>query len=300
MAGHGRAAVISRRYPLVRFLRDAGTMTPHTINPHTTKPRTMTTSPMDRRRFLAMVSGGLAAGAALVSAAARGAGAGGAVEAVAFDALAIFDPRPVTARAEAIFPGKGAALSDAWRARQFEYQWLRALGGRYADFRRTTAAALEFAARQQALDLPPAARDRLMRAWDDLQAWPDAPEALRVLKQAGLRLAFLSNMTADMLEAGIRNAGLQGMFEHVLSTDRIRTYKPDPRAYRMAPQALGLEPARILFAAFAGWDAAGAKWFGYPTFWVNRAGLPVEELEAAPDGIGRDLHDLLAHVRGAS
>lgn len=257
------------------------------------------TSPMDRRRFLAIVSGGLAAGAALASAAAHGGGGTGRYQAVAFDAFPVFDPRPVAALAETIFPGKGRTLNDAWRARQFEYQWLRALAGRYADFRRTTEEALEFAAGQHGLDLTPDARVRLMGAWDDLKAWPDAPIALRVLKQAGLRLVFLSNMTAGMLEAGIRNAGLEGLFEQVLSTDRVRTFKPDPRAYAMAPEALGIDRERILFAAFAGWDAAGAKWYGYPTFWVNRTGLPAEVLGAAPDAVGHDLRDLVAHVRGA-
>jgi 2-haloacid dehalogenase len=57
--------------------------------------------------------------------------------AVAFDAFPVFDPRPIAALAETVFPGRGAALNDLWRTRQFEYQWLRALSGRYADFSRS-------------------------------------------------------------------------------------------------------------------------------------------------------------------
>ena len=48
--------------------------------------------------------------------------------------------------------------------------------------------------------------------------------------------------------------------------------------------------------AFAGRDVAGARWFGYPTFWVNRLDLPVEELAVAPDGAGRDLAGLVRFV----
>ena len=106
-------------------------------------------------------------------------------------------------------------------------------------------------------------------------------------------------MTRAMLEAGIKGAGLTGLFEHVLSTDRIRAYKPEPRAYRMAVDAFGLPREEILFVAFAGWDAAGARWFGYPTFWINRLDLPGEELSVAPDGAGRDLGDLVRFVDGA-
>ena len=106
------------------------------------------------------------------------------------------------------------------------------------------------------------------------------------MKKDGLRLAFLSNATPQMLEAAIRNSSLEGVFEQAISTDRIRSYKPDPRAYQLGVDVLGLPAKEILFAAFAGWDATGAKWFGYPTFWVNRAGAPAEELGAPPDGSG--------------
>ena len=92
------------------------------------------------------------------------------------------------------------------------------------------------------------------------------------------------------------NAELTGIFEHVLSTDEIRTYKPDPRAYRLAMDAFELGRDETLFAAFAGWDAAGAKWFGYPTFWVNRLDVPEEELGAALDARGRDLAALVKFI----
>jgi 2-haloacid dehalogenase len=246
---------------------------------------------IDRRRFL-----DLAAAVTVASVLPRPLRAAEArplrFKAVAFDAFPVFDPRPIGSLAETLFPGKGAELGGAWRTRQFEYQWLRVLGGRYEDFWRTTEEALIFAAAQLGLDLTPERRDRLMQAYLQLTAWPDAPAALAALRVAGVRLAFLSNMTAKMLEAGIRSAKLDGLFEHVLSTDSIRTYKPDPRAYRLAIDALHLEREEILFVSFAGWDAAGARWFGYPTYWNNRLGLPPEELGAHPDATGRDLSEL--------
>ena len=99
-----------------------------------------------------------------------------------------------------------------------------------------------------------------------------------------------------MLNGCIKAAGLDGVFDHVLSTDAARTYKPDPRAYGLGAAALKLPREQILFAAFAGWDAAGAKSFGYPTFWVNRLGLPPEQLGVLPDATGPDLNALLAFV----
>jgi len=218
------------------------------------------------------------------------------LRAVAFDAFPILDPRPVFGLAETLFPGKGSALSDAWRTRQFEYQWLRALMGRYEDFWRTTEDALVYAAALLKLELPLDRRAQLMQAYLELGAWPDAGPALKTLKERGLRLAFLSNMTDRLLEAGIKNAGLQNVFNEVLSTDRIRSYKPDPRAYQMGVDALKLPREEILFVSFAGWDASGAKSFGYPVFWLNRLGLPPEELGLPPDGSGRDFTDLVRYI----
>jgi 2-haloacid dehalogenase len=66
----------------------------------------------------------------------------------------------------------------------------------------------------------------------------------------------------------------------------------------MGPDAFKLPKEEIAYAAFAGWDAAGAKWFGYPTFWVNRANAPVEELGVTPDGTGVGMADLVKFVLG--
>jgi 2-haloacid dehalogenase len=219
------------------------------------------------------------------------------IKAIAFDAFTTFDPQPIVALAEKLFPNKGAALGNTWRTRQFEYTWLRSVSQRYADFWKVTEDALVFAANMLRLDLSADKRAQLMAAYLDLKAYPDVRPALESLKHAGIRLAFLSNMTLPMLDAATKNAGLEGMLEFALSTDKVHTYKPDPRAYQLGIDAFGLPRQEILFAAFGGWDAAGAKWFGYPTFWVNRLHLPVEELDAVPDAMGDSLTDVAHFVR---
>jgi len=208
----------------------------------------------------------------------------------------VFDPRPVAAAAERMFPGRGAELAAAWRTRQFEYTWLRSMTGRYADFWAVTDAALGFAARMLKLDLAPEQRRLLLATFLELGAWPDAPSVLGALKASGLRLALLTNFTDRMIDAATRKAGLGGVFEHALSTDRVQVYKPDPRAYQMGVDAFALAREEILFVAFAGWDVAGAKSFGYPTYWANRQGLPAEELGVAADAAARDLADIAGFV----
>ena len=249
---------------------------------------------LNRRQFLNLAAGGVAT-TLLVNRSTAGTQA--TIRAIAFDAFTTFDSRPITSLAEEFFPGRGTELSTLWRTRQFEYTWLRTLYGRYADFWHVTQDSLEFAAKMLKLDLTDERRQLLMNSYLQLKPFPDVPGALQALKDAGLRLAFLANLTPQMLDAAIKSSKLDGIFEYNLSTDAVKTYKPDARAYQMAIDAFKLPREKILFAAFGGWDAAGAKNFGYPTFWVNRLNLPVEQLDVAPNGIGTTLTALVDFVK---
>jgi 2-haloacid dehalogenase len=246
---------------------------------------------VDRRTFLAIGASGLAT-AVGSPASPRQPSGWSQIEAVAFDAFPVFDSRPIFRACEESFPGRGSDLSTAWRTRQFEYQWLRALAGQYEDFWQTTQSALEFAARSLRLELSNSVRDKLMQGYLSLKAWPDVPDALAELRRSGKHLALLSNVTTGMLQAGIESSGLNGVFHHVISTDRIRSFKPDPRAYQLGVDVLGLRKEEIMFVAYAGWDVAGSKWFGYPTFWNNRQNATGEQLGVAPDGTGESLNEL--------
>ena len=218
------------------------------------------------------------------------------IRAVLFDAFPLLDPRPVRAVAERVYPEKGAMLVQAWRTRQFEYQWLRALGDRYVNFQQATEDSLAFAAREVGLTLTTEKQNQLMAPYADLDAWSDAADVLPKIRNLGVTLGVLSNMTGSMLEAGLARAKLRGLFTHVISTDRVRSYKPARAAYQLGVNTLGLRRDEILFVAFAGWDVAGAVWFGYPTYWLNRLNSASEELDAAPLGTGTDLQSLFAFL----
>lgn len=241
-----------------------------------------------RRQLLTMVSLAIASGATNST---RGASA--PIKAIAFDGFPIFDPRPIFALAEQLFPGRGAELSNVWRTKQFEYTWLRTMTEDYRDFLGVIDDALVFACKSLNIDLTGVKRSALVASYLKMPIWPDAVPALSGLKESGIRLAFLSNLSPAMLEGNIRGTELESLFEFQLSTDAVRAYKPHPRAYQMGVDAFGLKREEILFAAFAGWDASGAKLFGYPTFWVNRQRQPREQLDAIPDGEGQGMTDLM-------
>ena len=215
------------------------------------------------------------------------------LSALVFDAYGtIFDVHSVTRRADELFPGKGTALSAAWRAKQLEYTWLRSLMKRYEDFSRVTAAALDWALASLGLEADEAARRSLLEEYRRLAPFAEAPAALEALA-ARRALAILSNGHPDMLNAVVEASGLRAHFRGgVLSVHSARAFKPDPAVYRIAEDALGVPRALMGFVSSNGWDAAGAKAFGFRVFWVNRAKAPVERLGVRPDETVADLAEL--------
>lgn len=253
---------------------------------------------LNRRTALVFATAGAMAG--VFARAPVWAAAPAPIRAVAFDGFPILDPRSVFAAAKQMYPQHGDAFVSLFQTRLFEYQWLRALGGQYKDFMSIVDDAHVFAAAQFGVDAGKEKRTRLRGAFLKMKAWPDVADALKALKAQGIKLGFLSNMTEDMLNAGLANAGLAGILDLVLSTDAIKTYKPDPLAYRLGVDAFKLPKEQIAFAAFASWDAAGAAWFGYPTIWINRLGAKPEGLDARTVVAGQSLNDLVRFVADRS
>jgi 2-haloacid dehalogenase len=219
-------------------------------------------------------------------------------KAIAFDYFVIFDPNSVVPEVEKAFPGRGVEFARAWRAKQFEYSFLRSITDRHADFFKVTEDALVYTAEAMNLDLPAETRKRLLNAYLTLKPWPDAVDALRKLKASGVRIITIANFSQKMLRANADGAGITDLFDELLSTEVNGTYKPDPRAYALGMERLKLKKEEILFAAFGGWDAYGAKNFGYTTYWVNRFNLPSEELGIEADKTSNNLEGLLSFVLG--
>lgn len=218
-------------------------------------------------------------------------------KAIAFDGFPIFDPRPVFKKALQLFPEKGKQLVEVWRTKQFSYQWLRATGNKYKNFWEVTKDALQYAAAECEIQISESDIATIMNEYTSINTWPDVIPALQDLKEQRLKLCFLTNMTEAMIRQGIKNSSTEKYFDHVISTDQIATYKPSAAAYQLGVDVLKLRKEEILFVAFASWDMAGAKWFGYPTYWVNRLNTHADQLDAEPDGVGNSLTDLVEFVR---
>jgi 2-haloacid dehalogenase len=216
------------------------------------------------------------------------------IDAVAFDLYGTLLEVASVGRAAAEVTEEPTALVDLWRQKQLEYSWLRSLMGRYQDFWTTTGDALDYSLDRLGITVDDATRARLLAAWLDVRVYPEVPGALAALAPRGL--AVLSNGNTEMLEAGLAAAGLRDRFEHVLSVDEVGVFKPHPSVYELALKAFSLPAERILFVSSNPWDVAGARTFGLPVAWVNRAGVPFERLGVMPDLVVADLAELAGAV----
>ncbi len=219
--------------------------------------------------------------------------------AVLFDAYGtLFDVYSVGHLAEQLFPGFGERLSLLWRDKQIEYSRVRSMSGRYQPFWEVTRDALRFAALRLGLMLDTAREQRLMAQYRQLDPFPENREVLQQLARQGVRTGILSNGDPDMLEAVVAYAGFSAWLDPVLSVQSVGRFKTDPATYALGTAALGLPAADILFVSSNGWDAIGATWFGYTVLWVNRAGLPLEQLGTVPARSGASLRDVLDFFPG--
>jgi 2-haloacid dehalogenase len=221
-------------------------------------------------------------------------------EAFVFDAYGtLFDVHSVVALAEELAPRQGDPLSNLWRAKQLEYTWLASLMATPArpreDFAAITAHALDYAVSALIAPLDAQARRRLIDAYKTLAPYPDALDTLARL--APRPRAILSNGTRAMLDPLVASSGVAPLLDAVISVDEAQVYKPHPKVYQLAVDRLGLPVDRIGFVSANGWDASGAKAFGFTTFWINRLALPVERHAPEPDYIVAQLGDVAAIVR---
>lgn len=211
-----------------------------------------------------------------------------------FDAYGtLFDVHSAVARHRAAIGPEADRLSALWRTKQLEYTWTRSLMSRYRDFWALTEEALDFGIAATAVNVAAELRDDLLDAYRTLDAYPEVPGVLAVLKARGAATAILSNGTPKMLGAAIEAAGIGDLLDAVLSVDPLKLFKTAPRAYGLVGERFGCEPEEVSFQSSNRWDIAGASAFGFRTVWINRPGAPDEYGDLPPDRVLSGIDGLL-------
>jgi 2-haloacid dehalogenase len=209
-----------------------------------------------------------------------------------FDAYGtLFDVHAAIGRLRAEAGPDGERMSEIWRTKQLEYSWTLTLGGRYQDFWTLTERALDFA-----LACVPSVdkglKPKLLDAYFELGAFPDARAALRALKAKGHRTGILSNGSPDMLKGAVDAAGIAGDLDGVLSVDAVKMYEPRPEVYRLVTEHFKCQTQEVTFVSSNRWDIAGATAYGFRTLWINRGKAPDEYRDLPPARVLRRLDEL--------
>ena len=208
------------------------------------------------------------------------------IKAVVFDAYGtLYDVQSVADVTEDAFPGYGEIITQVWRIKQLEYSWLRSLMGRYQDFAIVTRDALIYTLRSLGLQYDETTFARIIGKDQHLDLYPDAVAALEAMKDR--KLAILSNGSPAMLNALVKNSGLDTLLDATISVDDKKVFKPNPAAYVLIEEALGVPPREVLFISSNPWDVCGAKAFGLNVAWIERVtpeamALACVESEALP------------------
>jgi 2-haloacid dehalogenase len=187
-------------------------------------------------------------------------------------------------------------VRQQWFAQLLQSAFLATITDAYSDFGGIGRAALDTVARRRGIELGAEDRDAILGTMRALPPHPEVPGALERFRSAGLRLATLTNSTEAVARAQLSNAGLDGLFERILSADSVRRLKPAREPYEMAARELGVEIGATRLVAAHGWDVAGALRAGAAAAFVARPGILLDPLAPEPDIVGADLTEVAERI----
>ena len=185
-----------------------------------------------------------------------------------------------------------AAVRRAWFLQLLQSALVATVTDSYSNFGEVGGAALEMVAEREGVDLSDEDKHKILGGMRELPPHPEVAESLERLREAGLRLATLTNSTQQVAEAQMENSGLRDYFEQILSADSVGRLKPAPEPYRMAAQSLGVEVEAVRLVAAHAWDVAGALRAGCAAAFVARPGMVLDPLVERPDVVGADLREV--------
>jgi 2-haloacid dehalogenase len=185
-----------------------------------------------------------------------------------------------------------------WFAQTLHFALTLAATREFRSFGDVGLAALAELARRRGMSLPDDAAAQLREALLRLPAHPDVVPALRILRDAGLVTAALSNNPLPVVQQQLQQAGLSPLFAEIMSVDEADALKPAPEAYDFAVRRLDLPPSSIWMVAAHGWDIAGATRAGLRGAFVARPGQSPDPF-ALPEIIADDLLSIARAILSA-
>ena len=117
---------------------------------------------------------------------------------------------------------------------------------------------------------------------DEVQLYPGALEGLNAFRQAGVKMAIVTNKPTEFTGPLLERAGIAHFFEHLVCGDTCEKKKPDPMPFLHACDLLGVAPANALAVGDSINDALSARAAGIAVLAVPygyNEGMDVQTLE---------------------
>ena len=218
--------------------------------------------------------------------------------------VSVFDVNETLLDLGALDPRFGRVFGDESVRREWFQQVLQSalvatVTESYSDFASVGGAALEMTASRRGMELSDEDRQYILGGMRELPPHPEVPEALDRLRDAGIRLAALTNSTEEVANAQLQNAGISDRFEQILSADTVKRLKPAPEPYHAAAKSLGVGVEEVRLVAAHAWDVAGAMRAGCAAAFVGRPGMVLDPLAPSPDVVGSDLDEVASLIIAA-
>ncbi len=183
-----------------------------------------------------------------------------------------------------------------WFSQLLLYSEVATIAGPYFDFSTIAGAALDMTAESRKVTLSADDKEQILKAMLSLPPHPDVPDALKLLRDAGLRLVTLTNSSQRAMEQQLENAGIETYFERKFSVDSVRKYKPAPETYQMVAKELNVKTSDLRMVAAHAWDIIGAMQAGCAAAFVERPGKVLNSLTDRPDIVGEDLRSVAKEI----
>ena len=141
----------------------------------------------------------------------------------------------------------------------------------YRPYHEVLHSSLETAMRLHGLEYRASDGDALVEAVPAFGPFPEVPDALRALKSR-YEIAIISNTEDRLIARNVENIGVE--FDHVITAEQARAYKPDRQTFEHAYKTMGVEPSQVIHTA-QGWeyDLIPTRDLGLKRrVWINRYG----------------------------
>lgn len=206
----------------------------------------------------------------------------------------LLDPSALDPCFERAFGDSG--VREQWLAQVIHSALVSTILGQYTSFGSVAGMALDMIALRRGIELSDEDREAIASGMTALPAHAEVRDALQRLRDAGLRLAALTNSAQKTAETQLASAGLDGYFDAILSVEAVRCFKPAIEVYDMAAGRLGEPADRLRLVTAHDWDVAGALNAGWRAAFVARPGKIIAPQARSPDILGADMSEVASQI----